>query len=332
MISLSYVKSSVSHWFLHANPTLRHLYMRWIRQPYILHMAAREEAEWKSMGLTKLSAEDVRQTISGALSRKEPFAAAKIGANELFLVMWCLKYDIKEVRLQALRDHAGLFPHDLEFYRSYGELFMQGVKSLDLLGIWKGKGEPTIYEQLGLKSRIANYQEMVGEFPAIAVGAAPCWLPELKGYRVMVVSSFADLINERANEADWNRYWAGRIPWIAPSAFKAVTFPYGFEKETQSAYRDSIDLLDQFKAAHQETLNNSDIVLLGCGAYAIPLVQWARENGKVAIHMGGEIQVVFGIKGGRWDQVEGLYNEHWVRPGGRLKPSTAKSVEDGCYW
>lgn len=306
--------------------------MRWIRRPYILHMAAKERGQWQKLGLTRIPAEGVRGRIRSALKGHTPFAAAKIGANELFLVMWCLKYDIMESRLKELHDHAGIFPHDLDFFKNYGELFIEGVKSLDLLGIWNGKGEPDLYQKLGLTCEIANYQEMVGEIPAIAVGAATSWLPELKGYRVMVVSSFAELINQRANETDWNRYWAGRIPWIEPAAFKAVSFPYGFEKQTQQSFRDSVDLLERFKTEHQSALEDSDIILLGCGAYAIPLVQWAKEHGKVAIHMGGEIQVIFGIKGGRWDGVTDLYNEHWVRPGAQLKPSTAKAVEDGCYW
>ena len=45
MVSTTYFKSAISHWFLYSNPALRHLYMRWIRRPYILHMAAKERGQ-----------------------------------------------------------------------------------------------------------------------------------------------------------------------------------------------------------------------------------------------------------------------------------------------
>lgn len=44
-----------------------------------------------------------------------------------------------------------------------------------------------------------------------------------------------------------------------------------------------------------------DIVLLGCGAYGFPLAAYAKRRGKQAIHMGGSLQLLFGIKGKRWE-------------------------------
>ena len=78
-----------------------------------------------------------------------------------------------------------------------------------------------------------------------------------------------------------------------------------------------------------------DIALLGCGAYGMPLGAFIKEKlHKQAVHAGGQLQLLFGIKGKRWDagSVSKLYNEYWVRPTDDLKPDNYVEVENGCYW
>lgn len=45
-----------------------------------------------------------------------------------------------------------------------------------------------------------------------------------------------------------------------------------------------------------------DIAIIGCGAYGMPLASMLKEAGKKAIHMGGVTQILFGIKGKRWEE------------------------------
>jgi hypothetical protein len=78
-----------------------------------------------------------------------------------------------------------------------------------------------------------------------------------------------------------------------------------------------------------------DVMLIGAGASSLPLVAHARKNGKKAIHLGGPLQLLFGIKGGRWnngDIGKHFYNEHWVNPSVEETPEKYKSIEGGCYW
>ena len=78
-----------------------------------------------------------------------------------------------------------------------------------------------------------------------------------------------------------------------------------------------------------------DIALIGCGAYGLPLASEVKKMGKIAIHMGADVQLLFGIKGNRWDGTavsEKLYNDYWVYPGEEYKPKSYVSVENGCYW
>ena len=59
--------------------------------------------------------------------------------------------------------------------------------------------------------------------------------------------------------------------------------------------------------------------------------------GKKSVHLGGATQVLFGIKGKRWEGElkhigDKFYNEYWVRPLESERPKNYLSVEQGCYW
>jgi hypothetical protein len=89
-----------------------------------------------------------------------------------------------------------------------------------------------------------------------------------------------------------------------------------------------------------------DICLIGCGAYGFPLAAHVKRMGKKAFHIGGSLQLLFGIKGKRWEVNDPHYelgndniidyyslpNEYWVRPLEEEKPANHSKVEDSCYW
>ena len=79
-----------------------------------------------------------------------------------------------------------------------------------------------------------------------------------------------------------------------------------------------------------------DIALLGCGAYGMPLGAFIKEEmNKSAIYVGGGLQILFGIKGKRWDvhdEISSMYNQNWIRPFPQEIPNDKDLVENGCYW
>ena len=83
-----------------------------------------------------------------------------------------------------------------------------------------------------------------------------------------------------------------------------------------------------------------DIALIGCGAYGFPLAAYVKRKGKKAVHFGGSLQLLFGIRGNRWENPNynpiynyaNLMNEYWVKPGSVEKPQNAEKVENACYW
>jgi len=78
-----------------------------------------------------------------------------------------------------------------------------------------------------------------------------------------------------------------------------------------------------------------DVAIIGAGTYGLSLAVHAKHLGGVAIHMAGATQILFGIRGSRWDthsEISRLMNDLWIRPGLDETPQHARRVEGGCYW
>ena len=80
--------------------------------------------------------------------------------------------------------------------------------------------------------------------------------------------------------------------------------------------------------------NNTDsnIYFVSCGCYGLPLCNYLKSKGKNSIYVGGLLQLLFGLKGKRWDNrldMNKYYNEHWKYP--TKKPTNCENVENWCY-
>ena len=64
-----------------------------------------------------------------------------------------------------------------------------------------------------------------------------------------------------------------------------------------SQFNTWFDALDYMKSEIDKY--DYDVCLIGCGAYGFPLATHVKHNGKQAIHLGGTLQLLFGIKGNR---------------------------------
>jgi glycine/D-amino acid oxidase-like deaminating enzyme len=78
-----------------------------------------------------------------------------------------------------------------------------------------------------------------------------------------------------------------------------------------------------------------DVAIIGAGAYGLPLAAHCKRIGRKAIHLGGASQLMFGIRGRRWDAWEyyqRLANEHWTRALPEETPRNAQIIEGATYW
>ena len=104
----------------------------------------------------------------------------------------------------------------------------------------------------------------------------------------------------------------------------------------KTEFKTWFDALDFMKKQMDQT--DYDIALIGCGAYGMHLAAHAKRMGKKSFHLGGTLQLLFGIIGKRWEidrsiyQYKQFFNEHWTRPMNEEKPENSHLIEDGCYW
>ena len=235
--------------------------------------------------------------------------------------------------MNQMQQWSGFFPPTGENMQRFGDLMMDDIKQLDLLGSWINN-EYIVADYI----KQAKYVHLRLLEP---FWAEEPWTRALCGKRVLVVHPFAPVIEKQYQE---NRHRLFDNKDVLPE-FQLQTI-----QAVQSLGGESNGFADWFRALewmkHEIDQCDYDIALIGCGAYGFPLAAHVKRQGKKAVHLGGSLQLLFGITGRRWEDpnygvkewgipegsYSGLINEYWVRPGDDNKPQNFQAVEGGCYW
>jgi hypothetical protein len=232
-----------------------------------------------------------------------------------------------EKLLNHMQNNAGFFPPTIEKIEQFCELMLEDMKEVDILGSWL-EGEKQFEKEMGKCIKV-NFELLNPYFSIVP------WTKALEGKKILVVHPFASTIEK---QYDTNRHKLFDNKDILP-AFKLKTL-----KAVQSIAGEKTRFNDWFEAlAWMEAeidKTEYDICLIGAGAYGFPLAAHVKRQGKKAIHIGGSLQLLFGIKGKRWEDsnynsifnYSDLMNKHWVYPSNNEKLENAKVVEGACYW
>jgi hypothetical protein len=221
---------------------------------------------------------------------------------------------------ESMENNAGFFPVDNENLKKFSKLMLDCIPNVDILGSWLSN-EMIIKDKIKAEIvKLPDLEPYYHENP---------WSRVLKGKKVLVVHPFSESIKKQYLRRD--------------KLFKNKEVLPEFELETitavQSIAGNNCGYKKWFEAF--EIMKNEikqkeyDVAIIGCGAYGFPLASFVKEQGKKAVHLGGATQILFGIKGGRWDEheiISKLYNEYWIRPSKEETPLNNNKVENGCYW
>jgi len=152
---------------------------------------------------------------------------------------------------------------------------------------------------------------------------------------LLLICPFARLLQARATEGDFEAVWAktGKR-WFHPAAVEALEIPYGFEPETQRRYGTTVNLFDN--VAGQMSQLSFDVAFVAAAGLAIPLAVAARQLGKIAVDMGGDLQLLVGVIGTRWRNRpkwrEKYFNEAWIDMPQQYQPTVADVGQGRDYW
>jgi hypothetical protein len=266
--------------------------------------------------------------IQSEIQNNKPSMIARFGSTEIKALLfprlpWIFQPLLRNRVFSRMRDLSGFFPLSNESIEKFSNLMFEDMKLLDILGSWR------IEERLLLKNfPDAKRIELRGLEPYLSKNP---WSETLEGLKVLVVHPFNATIEKQYHEKRELLFEDKRVlpKFKTLETIKAVQTIAGNKGEFDNWF----DALDSMKIAIDS--RDYDVAILGCGAYGFPLAAHVKRMGKKAIHMGGSTQLLFGIRGRRWDNhplISNFYNEHWVRPAPEDIPTGADKVEQGCYW
>ena len=285
--------------------------------------------------------------IYDILKKEKPCMIARFGSTELTCMhnyLGVKKNSIKKYIygetgpiwwnkkiINQMQNWSGFFPTTEKKVEQFCELMLKEIQEVDILGSW-----------LSLESRFESYIKAAKVHLRLLepFWSDKPWTAALEGKKVLVIHPFDKTINSQYKK----RKLLFKNNEVLP-VFKLITI-----KAVQSLgqgdprFRDWFEALDYMKTEIDKV--DYDICLIGAGAYGFPLAAHVKRKGKKAIHLGGALQLLFGIRGNRWEDPNygvknwgvpigsytNLINEYWVRPDEDEKPKNAIMVEGECYW
>lgn len=266
--------------------------------------------------------------ISKMLNQDGAKMIARCGATEMRCISEYLnpKFDGKfSSRIKReISDLSGVFPANDEVLSEFCNEYIKAVLEADILALWGVGAESKVIKQNHGKSifvPLRSLEPYYFEKP---------WSKILENRKVLVIHPFKDSIitqySKRENLFN-NRDILPKFEKI--ECIRAVQTIAGSGSEFKSWF----EALEYMKTEISKI--DFDIAIIGAGAYSLPLAAYVKSIGKKSIQLSGATQILFGIKGKRWDKhevISNLYNDYWIRPSDKETPNNSNVVEGGSYW
>lgn len=303
------------------------------------------------------------QQIKQALDTKTPIVIGKIGTNELLLI-YCYHLitqgRIQEFPLNILKEieyGAGLYPVDKPTIETFIKVYLESLRSIDVFASWNDRFldfEHALYSSYisnssNLKNGNNNGIGGIVELTALEsfyTSREHWWQTLFAGRCILVISPFVDSIQKQLALGKRDKVWRGRWSgfWPDDIAFKFIRFDHPWsllskEEQANSNLEASKCFSDKLKRFEKEIdgVGDFDIALIGAGCYSLPLCAYIKNTKhQIAFHLGGGLQMMFGVYGGRWNISSGIFTEYvndaWIRPCGNEIPGGYKMQEGGAYF
>ena len=267
-----------------------------------------------------------REEVIEKISRPNcPVAFGKIGTTELLT----MEYHYRRVKMpggwnrpaKRLYFDSGVFPPSLQEMNQFVSIYREAISQMDGLYLWQPPGFLADFERELVQTIHPKAEGISGREISFSL------MLELPPCRWLVVSSFAETMLSQLRKLHLIHPRCAVVREVIETCqfVRAPHFPW-HKPSRRTSWSEALNHLKE------ETLSKEfDLVIVGAGGYSLPLLAAVKSAGRKGIHLGGEIQLLFGIKGRRWDG-KNLYNEHWVRPSPHETPPNFMKKENGCYW
>lgn len=283
----------------------------------------------KYYGKKIISLNETNDTIKKMIESGSPFLVARLGDAELRTLVYFLENKMKLRKgfpgyiKKAMHMNAGFFPADDEHLMMFGETLYNSLKDVDMFGVWYNLMEDYVIHKQAPSSVLTELESLEpyrSENP---------WSASLRGKKVLVVHPFSESILKQYSIHDKLFENKDVLPDFELITYKTVQTNAGGQSSFSNWFEAINYMFNEIKNIDFE------VAIVGCGSYGLPLASMIKGLGKQVIHLAGATQILFGIRGSRWDarkEMQKYFNEYWIRPSENEKPKNADKVEGGCYW
>ena len=250
---------------------------------------------------------DINLKIIDAIKNAEPLIFGKIGGVEAQHLRHYLTHgDVTFLNTCNFPLQTGIYPRNKEDFKHWCDSYLKSIKNVDYLLQWcADQGDEYILETIGWGGEKFTSFEDLEPFWKGEKG----WHYHLKGKKLLTVAPFPKTIEQQLPK--YSKIWKG----AEIGEVQVVQSPYSAALlgEEPRSYREILnEICEQIQAS------DFDVATVGCGGYSLMICDFIKSLGRPSIHLGGGNQLLFGIKGKRWDantSARPWYNsEDWVRP------------------
>lgn len=262
--------------------------------------------------------------IYKSISEEKPLMITRLGSVELSAIYsYNSKGEIPQNILNKLNNNAGVFPKSNNIAECFCKRYSSDLSEADIIGVWYNPGEGRVIQKFAQSSNLVELRALEPYYYDNP------WSKILENKKVLVIHPFEKSILNQFNKKDLLFQNKSVLPNFKLLTIRSVQSIAG----NKTQFDDWFDALDFM--CKQIDQCDFDICIIGAGAYGLPLAAHVKRMGKISIHMGGSTQLLFGIKGSRWDNhdfIKKLYNDSWIRPIPEEVVLNSSKVENGCYW
>ncbi len=285
-------------------------------------------------------------SLRTAINNEVGFAAGKLGYSEqVWLVGRGLLKETSELSKfgravrASVRFHAcmqcGVFPSTDDQLDRAGLVFADAAASMDFLAVHESRLAVSAIHELSACPHLVSFNDLEPNKDAPYRGE-DCYLPDLRNRRILIVTTPAELLVSRATRDVFERTWDKiQCPWFSPMSVEGISFSSLFSSDASEKFSSSLEL--QSVICDEIASRNFDVALIGASSLGVPLAAFVKSLGKVAISLGGHLQVLFGVQGGRWINnphwQQAYVTDAWVNMPVEFRPTGRRwLVDDGAYW
>ena len=280
--------------------------------------------------------DEAQELIYSKLMSGKPCMIGRLGATEIRTIEGIINQNCsfwQKIKLFFTLHQTGpsakirrlwwiLEEHDDDaFYEKITQRTLQDIAELDVFASWRWEETVVMKSYSNAVISLNDLEPFFSEKP---------WTRALAGKKVLVVQPFCKLIE---NQYGYRKNLFANQN-ILPD-FELITY-MPFYHGIRDTPDNKLDFFRNIDCMNKEIAEiDFDIALIAAGPYGFFLAAEIKRSGKQAVVVGGVLQILFGIKGARWDaqaNYRALYNQYWLYPGEECKPRYFSSIDGGCYW